>query len=78
MPLNEMRVLSIILEECKKVPERYEGYHDDLLECLADIVSYERQHMVSGTNIQQKVNDKCNATGRLLTEKRPGASVEGA
>ena len=37
---------------------------------IADIITDERQHRVQGTNIQQRINDKCNAAGDYLARKR--------
>ncbi len=73
MPLNEQKVINIILDECKTIEERCEGYREELVEIIADIVAAERQHRVHGTNIQQKVTDKCDATGRFLAESREQA-----
>jgi len=70
MPLNERKTISIILEECRKLPERCPGYRDELIDSLSDIIQAERQHRVQGTNIQQRVSDKCNAAGRFLAAKR--------
>lgn len=70
MPLNERKVIGIILDECKTIEERCEGYRNELVEVVADIITAERQHRVQGTNIQQRINDKCNATGRFLAERR--------
>lgn len=70
MAHNERKIINIILEECKTVEERCEGYQEELVDVITDIITAERQHRVQGTNIQQKINDKCNAAGRLLTERR--------
>ena len=70
MPLNERKIINIILDECKTIEERCEGYREELVETITDIITAERQHSVQGTNIQQRINDKCNATGRFLAEKR--------
>jgi hypothetical protein len=70
MPLNERKIVSIILEEGQGVPERCEGYRETLIETISEIVQAERQHKVQGTNIQQKVNDQCNTLGRYLASKR--------
>lgn len=70
MPLNERKVIGIIIDECKTIEERCEGYREELVEVVADIIAVERQHRKHGTNIQQRINDKCNATGRFLAEKR--------
>lgn len=69
MPLNDRKIIKIIQEECQTVKERYKGYHQDLIELVADIITEERQHHVQGTNIQQRINDKCNAAGRILAER---------
>lgn len=70
MPLNDRKIISIILEECRGIEERCEGYREEIIEVISDIVEYERQHRVQGTNIQKKINDKCNAAARFLAEKR--------
>ena len=70
MPLNDRKIISIILEQCAEVEERCEGYREEIVDVISDIIVYERQHRVQGTNIQKKINDKCNAAGRYLSEKR--------
>lgn len=70
MPLNEKKIITIILEECKSIPERCDGYQEELVETITDIIQAERQHKTQGTNIQQKINDKCNTAGRFLASKR--------
>lgn len=74
MPLNERKIISIIIEECKTIEERCNGYREELIETVAEIINAERQHRVQGTNIQQRINDKCNATGRFLAESRTRSS----
>lgn len=70
MPLYDRTIVKIILEECASIEERCKGYRKELEEVVAEIVSAEHQHRVQGTNIQQKISDKCNAAGRFLAEKR--------
>lgn len=70
MPLNDQKVISIIIDECRTIEERCDGYREEIVEVIADIISAERLHRVQGTNIQQRINDKCDATGRFLAEKR--------
>ena len=66
MPLNEKKTIEIILEQCVDIEERYNGYREALIDVIADILKYERSHRVSATNIQTKINDKCNAASRFL------------
>lgn len=70
MPINETKIIEIILDECQKIDEKCEGYRDEVIEVVSEIITYERQHRVQGTNIQQKIEEKCNATGRFLAENR--------
>ncbi len=69
MPLNDKKIISIILEECNGVEERCEGYCEEIREVIADILKYERDHRLAATNIQQKINDKCGAAARFLSGK---------
>ncbi len=77
MPLNERKIITIILDECQTIEERCDGYREELVEVVTDIITAERQHRVQGTNIQQKINDKCNSVGRFLAEKRSHNKVGG-
>ena len=70
MPLNEQKVVAIILDECNSIEERCNGYKEELVETIVDIIALERQHRIQGTNIQQKISDKCNATGNFLAKLR--------
>ena len=74
MPLNEKKIISIISMEFAGIEERCEGYRDEIIQVVSDILLYERGHRVSKTNIQIKINDKCNAAGRFLAIKRGQAT----
>lgn len=69
MPLNEKKIIAILLAETALIEERCEGYREELVNAVTDILEYERQHRVHGTNIQQKISDKCSASGRYLAER---------
>jgi hypothetical protein len=68
MPLIPKKIVSIISDECKNLEERCRGYREEMLSTIADILELERQHRIRSINIQQKINDKCDATGRFLAE----------
>ena len=70
MPLNDRKIITIILDECESIQERCDGYREELVETITEIIALERQHRVQGTNIQQKINDKCNAAGNFLARTR--------
>ena len=71
MALNQKKLISIIMHESGKLPERCNGYREEVLETLCDIITLERQHQREGTYIKQKIADKCNALGRYLSDNRP-------
>lgn len=66
MPLSDKKVITIILDECDKLPERTTGYRRAIRDTITDILMYERRHLVEATNIQQKVNQKCDSAAELL------------
>jgi hypothetical protein len=76
MPLNDKKIISIMLEQGTSIPERCEGYREEIMEVIAEIITYERAHRVEATNIQKKINEKCDAAARFLTERRNGTSGE--
>lgn len=69
MPINDRKIISIILQESEKVESRCEGYHEAIIEGIGDIIAFEREHNVVATNVQKKITDKCNAIGRFLSEQ---------
>lgn len=71
MALNQQKLITIIMEEAGKLPERCNGYRDEVIETLSEIITLERQHRREGIYIKQKIADKCNALGRFLSESRP-------
>jgi len=68
MPLIQKKVVSIISDQFKNVDERCKGYREEIFNIVAEILELERQHRIRAINIQQKINDKCDATGRFLAE----------
>lgn len=76
MPLNEKKIISIILEQCQEIEDRCAGYREEITEVISEILEHERAHRVSATNIQKKINDKCNATGQFLAKKRGESTKE--
>ena len=70
MPLNDRKIISIILQQCTEMEERCGGYKEEIIQVISDILEYERGHRVSATNIQKKIDDKCDATARFLANQR--------
>ena len=71
MALNQQKLISIIIDEAGKLPERCQGYREEVIDTLCDIITLERQHRREGIYIKQKIADKCNTLGRFLSENRP-------
>ncbi|MBE7492965.1 MAG: hypothetical protein HS108_14585 [Planctomycetes bacterium] len=76
MPLNDKKVISIILQQCAGVENRCEGYRNEIINVISSIIEYERGHRVQATNVQQKINDKCNAAARFLAQRRGPSDLE--
>jgi hypothetical protein len=74
MALNDRKIASIILEESQDIQERCKGYRSEIVNVIADILIYERQHRVSATNIQKKIDDKFDAAAHFLNDKRKDTS----
>ena len=66
MPMNSQKVLSILLDEVDRIEERCDGYRTELKDTIAEIMMRESENQVQQTNIQQKVNDRCEVTGGWL------------
>ena len=70
MPLNQQKILRIILDERESIEERCDGYKEELTAAIAEILQYESEHRVSRMNIQKKINDKFNAVARFVAEQQ--------
>lgn len=69
MSLIQKKIVSIMSDQCKNLDERFEGYREEILNTVAEILELERQNRIRSINIQQQINEKCDATGRLLANK---------
>lgn len=59
-------VVDAIKRRCAGVESRFEGYEKELLNIVVAILSREREHRVSPTNVQQKVQDQVEVLGDLI------------
>ena len=66
MPLNDSKVREIIHEQVQSLEERCARYREVLAGTIDEIVDLER---IPPPNIQQQINDKCNAAGRWLATR---------
>lgn len=70
MPLNNRRVVQIVLDQVDVVDEKCQGYRNMIKDALADIIDYERDHMITGTNIQQRITAKCKSVGEWFSKQQ--------
>ena len=70
MPANDQKIIGIMFAEIEAIEERCDGYQEQLKDAVAEIIALVREHKVSKTNVDQKVADKINATGRFLDSGR--------
>lgn len=68
MPLIQKKIVSIISDQCNDLEERCRGYRGEIFNTIVDIMELERQHRIRSINVQQKINEKCDATGRFLAD----------
>jgi hypothetical protein len=68
MPLNQKLIVDIIFDQVQEIDDRYSDYREIIKDIVVDILLLERQDLISHSNIQQKINEKCNSAGRLLAD----------
>ena len=69
MPVNDQRVVQIILENIREIENRYDGYLDDMKELIANVMVLEMEHQIQKTNIKQLIGDKIALAASELFEK---------
>jgi hypothetical protein len=62
-------VIEAIKQRCENVDLRFHGYRREVLTTVSDILSLERNHRVSPTNIQKKVQDKIDVLGDQIWQR---------
>ncbi len=77
MAYNDKKILQVLLKELKEVPERCEGYRDDVGHLLGDVLNFEREHAISKTNVVKKIGDQVNTVGMGLHKSRSSSSIGG-
>ena len=76
MAYNDKKILQVLLEELKEVPERCEGYREDVGHLLGDVLNFEREHAISKTNVVKRIADQVNTVGMDLHRSRNSSPVE--
>ena len=65
-------VIEAIKQRCETVEPRFAGYEKELLTTVSEILSREREHRVSPTSVQQKVQDHIDVLGDQIWRRSEG------
>ncbi len=65
-------VIEAIKRRCKDVEPHFAGYDKELLTTVTEILSREREHRVSPTNVQQRVQDHIEVLGDQIWQRSEG------
>lgn len=65
-------VVEAIKRRCAEIEPRIDGYQKELLTTVVEILSREREHRVSPTNVQQKVQDHVEVLGDQIWRRSEG------
>lgn len=66
MAYNDHKILNVLQDELTALPERYDGYRDDMTHLLTEVLKLEREHTLARINIVQKIGDQVNTVGMSL------------
>jgi len=69
------KILQVLMAEIDVVPERCFGYQTELKDLLADVLSFEREHIISKINVVKKIADQVNNVGMFLYKSRSVADA---
>ena len=76
MAYNDKKILQVLVGELGEVPERCDGYKEELGHLLGDVLNMEREHAIARTNVVKKIADQVNTVGMFLHRARPGSNSE--
>jgi hypothetical protein len=66
MPINQEKVVKIILGNMNAVETRYDDYHKSIQHLVGEILLAERVHQTQRGPIIQEISDKINTVGMDL------------
>ena len=76
MPINQEKVVSVILGNMETIKPRYDDYHRSIQLLVAEILTAERVHQTQKTSIIQEISDKINTVGMDLYKENEEAYQE--
>lgn len=70
MAYNDRKILRVLLDELGAMPERYDGYREDMTHLLTEVLNLEREHALARTNVVKRIGDQVNTVGMSLHKSR--------
>lgn len=70
MAYNDRKILRVLLDELAAVPERCEGYREDMTHLLTEVLTLEQKHAIGRIDIVKRIGDQVNTVGMSLYKSR--------
>ena len=69
MALDRQKLIDVVKSKVHEREELYDGYHEELLLAVVDIIYKESLHQEKATNIVVEINEIIKKVGNSLTQK---------
>ena len=66
MAYNDRKILGVLLGELTDVPERCEGYREDMMHLLTEVLNLEQGHAIKRIDIVKRIGDQVHTVGMSL------------
>ena len=76
MAHKDRKVVQVLLGELSNIPERCDGYRQEMRHLLGDVLNVERDHSISRTNVVKKIAGSVNALGMFLHKSESNADAK--
>ena len=70
MAYNNRKILGVLLDELAALPERCEGYQEDMTHLLTEVLNLEQEHAIKRIDIVKRIGDQVNTVGMSLHKSR--------
>ena len=70
MAVDQRKLIAVMRTATTEIDSRYKGYHDDLFNCVHNIMMLERAHERRATRIQKKINTRVKHLGDRISRNR--------
>ncbi len=66
MAYNSRKLLEVLHDQIVDVPQRCEGYKDELARLLVEVMHIERDHAIARRSVVKDIANKVHLTGMFL------------